>query len=142
MKEEDPSSSIRSVGCVFSGAAAMAFLAITVFLLGWGWTWSHARWERGDMAIDLVCGWTYLIGSMVFFRVRVPYFWMVAAGVLLNAVGAWVWLPGWRYLMQGGWVMGLAGLGLLICWVTLVHRENQTRKDAKAVAILPGAVGE
>ncbi|TLD70941.1 hypothetical protein FEM03_08460 [Phragmitibacter flavus] len=118
---EDRLDQIRSGGCVFVGVIAVAFALLTIFLFTWGWAWALGANERTEMISTMVCGWIYLLGSMVFFRIRVSACWLLFWGVLLNAIGGYVWVPGLRYLDKGGVLLALPGLALMACWIALVR---------------------
>jgi hypothetical protein len=119
---------IQSLGCVLFGVAAIAFGSLSVFLLTWGMAWSLGSRERDSITAFVICGAIYIIGSLICFRVRRSGSAMLLPGIILNAVGAYVWVPGMAYLNRGGWVVVMAGLALMGCWIALIFRQPTAPK--------------
>ena len=117
------SDDIQSIGCVLFGIATIAFGLVSAFLLTWGIAWAHNSREGGGIATFVTCGAIYMIGSLICFRIRTSGKAMLLPGIILNAIGAYVWVPGMSSLNEGSWVFFIPGLALLGCWIALIFRR-------------------
>ena len=122
------SDDIQSIGCVLFGIATTAFGLVSTFLLTWGMAWAHNSRERSGIATFVTCGAIYMIGSLISFRARTSGKAMLLPGIILNTIGAYVWVPGMSSLNGGSWVFFIPGFALLGCWIALIFRRPAAPK--------------
>ncbi len=66
-----------------------------------------------------LCGGTFIYGSLIALRGQLPLAYLVFVGLVLNIIGAFVWVPALGY--RSGSFIGFAGLALAGLWVVSIR---------------------
>lgn len=72
------------------------------------------------------CGGVNIYGSIAALRGQLPLSALILVGLILNAIGAFVWLPSFRF--SDGTFIGLVGLGLTLAWLFAVIDEYRNER--------------
>ena len=105
--------------------AAIPFSLLAVLLL----FLDKAFRTGGSTASSMVfvfCGGVYIYGSIYALRGHLPLSLLVFCGAMLNLIGAFVWVPSFRF--SDGAAIGLAGLGLTLAWIFAIVREYRAER--------------
>lgn len=82
--------------------------------------------STGNSMVFVFCGGIYIYGSIYALRGHLPLSLLVFAGCLLNLIGAFVWVPMFRF--SDGAAFGLIGLGLTLAWIITIFREYRAER--------------
>jgi hypothetical protein len=119
---ENPANNPKGICITMFVLAGLAFLALSLFLLTFGLGWSNSQKEDHHIVFTVVAGWVYIAGSIFAFSRALPRQLLLPVALILNAIGAYVWLPS-RSLAGGSGVMLLLGLMLIGVWIFFIVRS-------------------
>jgi hypothetical protein len=105
--------------------AAIPFSLIAVLLLFLNKAFGSGGGTSSSM-VFVFCGGIYIYGSIYALRGDLPLSLLVFAGAILNFIGAFVWVPSFRF--SDGAVYGLMGLGLTLAWITAIIGEYRAER--------------
>jgi hypothetical protein len=74
----------------------------------------------------VLCGGIYIYGSIYALRGDLPLPLLVFAGGILNFIGAFAWVPFFRF--SDGALYGLVGLGLAVAWIFAIVEEYRAER--------------
>ena len=100
--------------------AAIPFTLLASFVLFMEQAPTTGRGSSGSMVFGL-CGGAYIYGSIFALRGQLPLSSLVLVGIILNIIGACVWLPAFQF--SDGTFIGLIGVGLTLAWLVTIVRE-------------------
>ncbi|MDZ4288175.1 MAG: hypothetical protein U0984_09460 [Prosthecobacter sp.] len=74
----------------------------------------------GAVGVFVLCGGAYIYGSICALNGQLPLSALVWAGLLLNIVGAFAWMPMFGS-KSGGQLFGFIGAGLVALWCKAIY---------------------
>jgi hypothetical protein len=125
---------IQSFGFILFCLAGIPFGLLSAFLLTWGMAWSNGSRDRESIINFVTCGKIYIIGSLICFRIRCSGRAILLLGIILNAIGAYIWVPGMSSLNGGSWFFLIPGLALLGCWMALMLSQATAPNSKSSVS--------
>ena len=121
---EDPANNPKGICITMFVLAGLAFLALSVFLLTFGLGWSNSQKEGHQIVLTVVAGWVYIVGSVIAFTRTFSRQLLPSIALILNAIGAYVWLPPISCPSIGGsGMLVLPGLILTGLWIFFIVRN-------------------
>jgi hypothetical protein len=105
--------------------AAIPFTLLAPFLLFMEQAWRTGRGSSGPTVFAL-CGGAYIYGSIFALRGQLPLSSLVLVGIILNILGACVWMPAFQF--SDGSFIGLIGVGLTISWLIVIVRQYRDER--------------
>lgn len=103
--------------------AAFAFVPFSLFLLCFGLAWSYSQKESQQIVLTVVAGWVYIAGSIFAFSRTFSRKLLLLFGLILNAIGACVWLP-FAFSAGDSALFLLLGLTLVGVWIFFIVKNS------------------
>lgn len=128
-EENEGAGSVRTAGCILSALACLpfGFFSGALFIMAWGWSDNSEEFAR--LTLKLAAGWVYLIGSMVWFFGRMPPRSQIPAAILLNAAGAYLWVPLLFSQERGRLWIAVPGILLTVLWLLWIFYSRRNPPD-------------
>ena len=103
-----------------SARTAFIIAAIPFTVMAALWLFLDGGSSRaGSGWVFALCGGTFIYGSIFALRGELPLSSLMLVGLILNIIGAVVWIPAFGY--HSGNSLGFIGVGLAAFWAKAIH---------------------